>query len=165
MIISGYFYHLWTEEKWANYPREEFGGKSYQKYLNSLNQEEGILAEMKRAASTDIKDMVNWNYNNPNFLEIKYEDIIKDEQKVFYNLFKHYGFRKDAIQAALKIAEQYSFKNVAKRKVGQKQQKSHLRSGKPGEWRDFFTEKHKNSFKELLGDVVVKLGYEVNNNW
>jgi hypothetical protein len=28
-----------------------------------------------------------------------------------------------------------------------------------------FGEEHKREFKNLLGDVVVKLGYEVNNTW
>lgn len=44
--------------------------------------------------------------------------------------------------------------------------KSHtFRSGKTGGWREFFTEEHKKLFKEVAGDLVVKLGYEKNNDW
>ena len=28
IVVSGYFYHLWTEEKWAHVSKREFGGKS-----------------------------------------------------------------------------------------------------------------------------------------
>jgi hypothetical protein len=44
--------------------------------------------------------------------------------------------------------------------------KSHtFRSGKTGGWREFFTDEHKRLFKEVAGDLLVRLGYEKNNNW
>ena len=44
--------------------------------------------------------------------------------------------------------------------------KSHtFRSGKTGGWRDHFTVEHKALFKDVAGDLVVRLGYERNNNW
>ena len=44
--------------------------------------------------------------------------------------------------------------------------KSHtFRSGKTGGWRDFFTAEHKSLFKEVAGDLVVRLGYERDNDW
>ncbi|HUG34895.1 MAG TPA: hypothetical protein VMJ90_09005 [Anaerolineales bacterium] len=44
--------------------------------------------------------------------------------------------------------------------------KSHtFRSGKTGGWREFFFEEHKKLFKEVAGDLVVRLGYEKNNDW
>ncbi len=44
--------------------------------------------------------------------------------------------------------------------------KSHtFRSGKTGGWREFFSERHKKLFKEVAGDLVVRLGYEKTNDW
>lgn len=44
--------------------------------------------------------------------------------------------------------------------------KSHtFRSGKTGGWKDRFTDGHKKLFKEIAGDLLVKLGYEENNDW
>lgn len=44
--------------------------------------------------------------------------------------------------------------------------KSHtFRSGKTGGWHEFFAEEHKKLFKDVAGDLVVRLGYEKNNNW
>jgi hypothetical protein len=138
---------------------------SYQEYLKSLDRENGIIAEIERFAGFDFKHMIEWNYNNPQIIEIKYEDIIQNEQKVFYEIFKHYGFSEKAIEVSLKIAERYSFKNVAKRNTGEINNKSHLRSGRSGEWKDYFNEHHKTFFKQVLGDALIKLGYETNNDW
>ena len=44
--------------------------------------------------------------------------------------------------------------------------KSHtFRSGKTGGWTQHFTEEHKKLFKDMAGDLLVKLGYEKNNDW
>lgn len=37
--------------------------------------------------------------------------------------------------------------------------------GKAGTWKEHFTEEHKKRFKELLGDVLIELGYEQDYNW
>ena len=44
--------------------------------------------------------------------------------------------------------------------------KSHtFRSGKTGSWQEHFTDEHKRLFKDVAGDLLVKLGYEKNNDW
>jgi hypothetical protein len=40
-----------------------------------------------------------------------------------------------------------------------------FRSGKTGGWREYFTDEHKSLFKDVAGDLLVRLGYEANNNW
>ena len=49
-IVSGYFYHLWTNEGWAHQPHDEYDGMSYQAFLKSQSQEEGLKAEIRRFA-------------------------------------------------------------------------------------------------------------------
>lgn len=44
--------------------------------------------------------------------------------------------------------------------------KSHtFRSGKTGGWTQYFTETHKKLFKDVAGDLLVRLGYEKGNDW
>jgi hypothetical protein len=180
IIVSGYFYHLWTKEWWVHVPRkgsfqfpenwpyfsiEEFGNLSYQQYLKSLDQEEGILVELRRAAGYNIKHMVDWDYSNPNFIEVKYENLMKDWRSEFNSIFNHYEFKQEAIDISLKLTDKLRFENIAKRKIGEVKEKSHLRSGQPGQWKEYFTDSHKARFKDLLGDALIKLGYESNNDW
>lgn len=40
-----------------------------------------------------------------------------------------------------------------------------FRSGKTGGWKEHFTEEHKRLFKDVAGDLLVRLGYEINNDW
>jgi sulfotransferase 6B1 len=40
-----------------------------------------------------------------------------------------------------------------------------FRSGKTGEWRKYFTQEHKQIFKDTAGDLLIRLGYEKDNNW
>ena len=44
--------------------------------------------------------------------------------------------------------------------------KSHtFRAGKTGGWKTYFTDEHKKLFKNIAGDLVVRLGYEQSNDW
>ncbi len=40
-----------------------------------------------------------------------------------------------------------------------------FRSGKTGEWKKYFTDEHKKIFKDAAGDLLIKLGYEKDNDW
>src|SRR6266498_3162534 len=40
-----------------------------------------------------------------------------------------------------------------------------FRSGKTGNWREHFTDEHKKLFKDVAGDLLVRLRYEKNNDW
>jgi sulfotransferase 6B1 len=40
-----------------------------------------------------------------------------------------------------------------------------FRSGKTGEWKKHFKDEHKAIFKEIAGDLLVKLGYEPSYDW
>jgi len=40
-----------------------------------------------------------------------------------------------------------------------------FRKGQAGGWRDHFTEANKQQFKTVAGDLLIRLGYEENNDW
>jgi len=40
-----------------------------------------------------------------------------------------------------------------------------FRSGKTGEWKKYFKEEHKKIFKDVAGNLLLKLGYEKDGNW
>lgn len=165
MVVSGYHYHLWTDEKWAHVPRETYNGKSFQEALNDVGKKRGIILEMERFCREDLRDMLDWDYDDPAFLELKYEDVIADEATHFEALFNHYGFHAEAVEVGLEIAEYYSFQNVAGRSFGDVEEQSHLRSGRTSQWEDHFDKELKSRFKALAGDAVVRLGYEDDNRW
>ena len=40
-----------------------------------------------------------------------------------------------------------------------------FRSGRTGEWKKYFTDEHKQIFKDAAGDLLIKLGFETDQNW
>ena len=163
MIISGYLYHLWSTEKWLHLPKPKYNNLSYQELLKSLPQEEGISMEIKRCKKA-IKNMMNWDYSNPNIMEIKLEDL-KDEKGIFTRIFQKYGFNKEQLETGLAIVEKLSFEKLAGRKRGEEDKTSHFRKGVSGDWKNYFTSEHKELFHEMYPGVLMKLGYELDNNW
>lgn len=158
MVVSGYFYHLWTDEAWALIPRAEYRGRSYREVLNDLPKDEGLLEEIRRL-SFWIPHMAAWDYGNPRMYEIRYEDIIRDEPRILREMFRHYGFTDAAVEASCRIAERYTFDRMSGGGA------SHLRSGRTGEWKEHFTGEHRRLFKELYPGVLATLGYERDDDW
>ena len=180
MVISGYHYHLWCKEPWAvkkirDLPklREQWSllpiadlmDMSYQEYLNSLDLEAGMMAEIHRCATTVIAHLADWDYDDPASFEFRYEDIISDEDAVFRRMFEHYGFHERAVERSVDIARQFSFQKRTGRELGDAQDNSHIRSGKLAQWTQEFSPAHKARFKELHGDTLIQLGYEQDLNW
>src|SRR5690349_13297449 len=95
----------------------------------------------------------------PNVMCIRFEDLIND--------------RDATLDAMLDEVESIGYKIPTPRKKALsilveaiQPQKSHtFRSGKVGGWQEHFTEEHKQLFKDATGDLLVKLGYEENQNW
>ncbi|MBW1788267.1 MAG: sulfotransferase domain-containing protein [Deltaproteobacteria bacterium] len=168
--VSGYFYHLKSTEKWLHIPKEEFGGRTYQETINALGQEEGILFELNEATAYSLESMQNWNYNHPNILEIKYEDIMREFKKSFGKIFTFYGLAD--VDEAVKVACGHNLKGLSNEsrdnylKKLSKYSANHVHSlYEPGRWRTYLNDEHKEVFKEKFGDLLIMLGYETDSSW
>jgi hypothetical protein len=40
-----------------------------------------------------------------------------------------------------------------------------FRKGQPGAWKESFTPENAKNFKRIAGDLLVRLGYEQDDNW
>ena len=91
-------------------------------------------------------------------LSIHFEDLIDDRDLALTHILDHFLARLpletprqlilDSLESAIDPRRSPTF-----------------RSGKTGEWRKHFTEEHKRLFKEVAGDLLVRLGYEKDNDW
>jgi Sulfotransferase domain len=174
IIVSAYYYHRWTKEPWCIDPKYDWNmitsnslfsdlihkdksnwpvNVSYQNYLLTLDKELGIILEMLRN-DAHFKHMRNWDYDNPDFIEIKYEDIIGNEVDIFEKIFKHYNLHPKLIDRGLYYVDYFSMKNKAKGK------KSHVRSGKKKQWETELSPRILAIFEEQHSDLLSKLGYK-----
>jgi hypothetical protein len=158
LIVSGYEYHKVTHEAWVHKPDPLYGGLSYQAYLNSLTEHEGMMVEIERMGVYSANVMGSWDYRQPEFIELRYEDAFNHEGETFEKLFRWYGLNDEAIHIGIEAVERVSLKRDGATS-------KHARSGSPGEWKERLSPAHVERFKELTGDLTVRLGYESSMNW
>ncbi|MGD1806314.1 sulfotransferase domain-containing protein [Dapis sp. BLCC M126] len=156
IVVSGCFYHTKSSEKWLHIKREEFAGLTYQEKVNSYSSfDDKLIFEMEHSSKNVIQDMKSWNYDNPHFIEIKYEDLIQDVNlNLFREIFRFLGFNERIFPRLLKIAYRKSLFS------GQVQNRKHIRSGKKQQWKEYFKPIHEERFVDLFDDVLIKLNYE-----
>jgi tetratricopeptide (TPR) repeat protein len=59
----------------------------------------------------------------------------------------------------------FSFANLSNGRIEGQENKSHYRKGQPGDWRNHFDSSHIDCFKKLYNPLLLKLGYETNEDW
>src|SRR5829696_3842275 len=91
-------------------------------------------------------------------LSIHFEDLINDRPATLSRIMDHLLNR-----APLQTSRQLIL-DALESSINP-QRSPTFRSGKTGEWRAHFTDRHKKIFKEVAGDLLVQLGYEKNNDW
>lgn len=94
----------------------------------------------------------------PGVLAVRFEDLIEDRTAALNRVIDHLLVRTDlrAPRQAVLDAIQRSI-NPTKSLT--------FRSGKTGEWRQYFTEDHTKMFKDVAGDLLIRLGYERDLDW
>lgn len=96
--------------------------------------------------------------DRPEVLTIHFEDLIHARAASLTRIMEHLLFRAplpvpherilDALESSINPGRSPTF-----------------RSGKTGEWKKHFKEEHKQVFKEVAGDLLIRLGYEKDGNW
>jgi len=96
--------------------------------------------------------------NHPEVLTIHFEDLIHDRAATLTRIMDHLLSRV-SIPATRQLILDSLESSINPKKSPT------FRSGKTGEWKKHFTEEHKKIFKDVAGDLLVKLGYEKDGNW
>ncbi len=168
LIVSAYFYHRRGAEEWvtlqaptaedwyfANARAPEAlqkDGISLSEYLQSIPEEEGLLAEMEVRAP-HFESMAQWPREHPDILTFRYEDILGHEQQVFGSIFEHYGFSPLQRRLGDFFVRRYSLKKQKRRGD------AHVRNPSSGQWRKHFTPRVRRAFDEKYAGLIRDLGY------
>ncbi|NEP84762.1 MAG: sulfotransferase domain-containing protein [Okeania sp. SIO3B3] len=102
--------------------------------------------------------------NCADILLVRYEKLIVDEQATFKAIINYCGIEVNRLYL-WNLVHNNSFVNVTGRKPGQEDVMAHQRKGIAGDWKNYFTDKVKQSFKEKFGDVLIETGYETDMRW
>lgn len=158
MIVSAYHYHKWTHEEWVHRPDEN--GVSYQEKLNRADKKTGIFMQIDTFIYSYRETLENWDVSDPCVLEVAYEDLMGDTRDGLYKkMFEHLGFEQDKLALALDLMRLFEADSRTGRKTGKTEQKSHIRSGRSGQWREELDAEHIAYIEQELGHVLRKFGY------
>lgn len=114
----------------------------------------------------------SWLFGPPrsNLLLVKYEDLIRDSRQQLNRIANYLGIMRTENQLNA-ASEKSSFENMRRLELEKgrlyKDQgpKVFMRKGKSGDWNDFFGQDEKSIFKSREGHILIKLGYETNDEW
>jgi len=158
MIVSGYHYHKWTNEDWVHRPDGQ--GESYQQKLNRAGPRDGLFMEIDHFIFFYRETLEKWDMDDPDILEVAYEDLMGEGRDALYSgIFGHLGFEGRDLELATDLMRLFEAGSRTGRKSGEVAQKSHVRSGRSGQWRKELDADHIAYIDQELGAVLRKFGY------
>ena len=98
-------------------------------------------------------------FDQPKVLTLHFEDFLTRREESLHRVLDHtiargFAFDGNRDEAVEKLST-----------VMDPKRSPTFRSGKVGGWRDKFTLEHTDLFKEIAGDLLIRLGYEQDLNW
>jgi len=167
LVVSGFFYHKRGAEKWCHVqdpvdedwlvvngtvPQGVGAGQSFATYLQGLSDEDGMIAEIE-FRKKHFESMALWPSDNARLMTIRYEDIIGNEEREFGKLFDFYKLSKKQKLAGFELVNKYA----ANKQNGKTE---HIRNPKTSQWKDYFTPKVTDYFKQVHGGLIENYDYE-----
>lgn len=170
-------HHIWNqaEDRGGNIqmsPAQKAKREAYREDPQWLvESEEGIFPEgwlgnyasrWNAKVSKSVKDgpaLLGYNY-----AEVRYEDLLERPEEELRRLLGFLGADADE-QTVGRCVGAASFERLSEgRKRGQ-EAASFYRKGISGDWKNVFTGEDRRVFKEEAGELLMRLGYEQNDNW
>ena len=174
LCVSGFGYHKKAQEPWLHVVRDVLWYQSladlasvadialpvpqvavsYQTWLKGIDNHTGLLYEICwREHQGHFAAMEDWQYDDPDTLELKYEDLFGNEVAVFKSLLEHYTLSDKQIEQGVKLAHKFSFEQRKKR------ENKHIAKGSSGQWREVFHDEAVRLFDTLRPQLLEKVGY------
>lgn len=155
VVVSAYFSHRYSHPLFGDL-------EDYRQRLNEVSESEGLLLEMERRRH-QFKAMRDWDYDRPDLLELRMEDLTADAATLVPTITSFLGLGADdglTDEVLQRIVAQRDFARLAGRPPGEEDVTSHFRKGVAGDWVNHFGPEHIEAFDERYGDLLVHLGYE-----
>jgi hypothetical protein len=160
IVVSAYFSHRYSHPlaPWLEEQR---------RILSEVNFEEGIRTSIDFRAK-QFQEMSNWDYENPNIFETRFETITKSSLDEFTAIFRFLGLYPHLITQRM-LAEIVDYNNYRRlsegREYGVENVHHHYRKGISGDWVNCFSKRNKDYFKQRYGSMLIYLGYEPDLDW
>ncbi len=92
-------------------------------------------------------------------MKIRFEELVHDRRATLGRIAEHLLRRVNTLQTPRELLIETLETSINPKKSPT------FRSGKTGEWKKYFTPEHKRIFKDVAGDLLIRLGYEQGHDW
>jgi hypothetical protein len=97
--------------------------------------------------------------DQPAVMKIHFEELVNARAATLNRIADHFLRRVGTVQTPCELLVESLELNINPKKSPT------FRSGRTGEWKKYFTSEHKRIFKDVAGDLLVRLGYEEDHDW
>ncbi len=158
MIISHVFYatQMHTGHGMHRYYNEKL--HTMEERINAAIQGVDEPGSELNSVRAKYEDYLGW-LAQPGVLCLRFEDLILERDTALGCILDYLAAGGFTPQISRKQAIETLSEAITPRKSGT------FRKGKPGNWKEHFTPVNKIKFKEIAGDLLVRLGYEENQLW
>lgn len=169
VAVSSMFHHFRAPDRWA-FESDEQMNKAIAYWLRKegdpvpLFTKPGLWAAAYEWSLCAGKRVEARKLYGDSYIEIRYEDMLKEPHAVMTRVFK--ALEVDSTpQTVNDCVERNQFEYLTGRKPGEESRSAFIRKGVAGDWRNYFSEEDKRTFKNVAGRWLIELGYEQDDNW
>lgn len=157
-LISGYFSFLHSHATGWDFIR------TWRSTLQDMSVEQGLIYLFHGFTEHCAAVQETWiDSADP---VIRYEHLLLNDVEILQEvLIDHCGLPVTPDVLRSKVVESRFENLTGGRKLGEEDRFAHLRKGTPGDWRNHFTPRVTEMFKERFGEVLIRTGYEKDNDW
>lgn len=150
------------------YARDKYPGHTFHEYYSRLGDFEACL-RVEIAGINErglhlppLRERYERNlgfFDTPAIMPIRFEDLITRRRETILSMVDYYeekGFRLPMTRDEARVT---ILRAIQPGRSGT------FRKGEVGNWREHFSDETKKLFKEVNGDLLIRLGYENDNDW
>ena len=108
--------------------------------------------------STRYENYLGW-LDQPSVLCLRFEDLILNREETLGQILDYLSTRGFTLKVSRAEAVSILIQSLNPKRSGT------FRKGQPGGWKENFTPENVKNFKQVTGDLLVRLGYEKDDNW
>lgn len=158
-LISGYFSLKISHPKYKLDAVNEMRNR-----LQDMELEQGLMHTLDDWAPANAEIQRSWIDSDEPL--IRFEDLLADDEGILEDVLLdrcELGISRKQLRKAIELE---SFERLSGGRVrGEEDVSAHYRKGVAGDWRNYFSEPLKDAFKERYGDLLIRAGYERDNDW
>jgi hypothetical protein len=169
VLISQYYHSLFENStgnsRLVNMCRADLEFSDYDDISSNLLAFMEYVFDKKQHPKFSWNDFAKKWANCDKCVHVHYEDLRSEPEQQLMRIISLLSNELPSEDIIKRVVSEHSFEKMSGRKAGEENTRSFMRKGVVGDWKNYFNPEARKQFHYYAGDSLVKLGYEVDDNW